>query len=69
MTDWQINNLLCDPEDEQGEVLSYPEILRHVWTLRGYTEDEVDQILHWQQVDQMDDARLWAKMEEEGIAR
>lgn len=44
-------------------------MLKHVWRLRGYGDDEIEMILHWSQVDKLDDDQLRAKMEETGIAR
>lgn len=69
LTDWQIRNLLNEPKEEEKEVLDFPDVLKHVWRLRGYDDDEIEMILHWSQVDKLDDDQLRAKMEETGIAR
>ena len=66
MSDWQINNLLCDPEKE--EPLSYGEALTHVWKLRGYSDDEVDQIVRWKQ-EGITDEVLWDRIKESIGAR
>ena len=61
MSDWQIEHLLC--EAPKGEQLNYDEIMVHTWKLRGYDEDQIDQIIAWKK-EEITDEVLWDRIKE-----
>lgn len=61
MTDWQIEHLLCEKPKEDPP--SYDELMSHVWKLRGYTEDEINQIIEWKK-EEITDEVLWDRIKE-----
>ena len=67
MSDWQICHLLCEPQKE--EPAPYNEVFFYAWKLRGYTEDEIEQIWQWNQVEKLSDEETWEKIKEAGFAR
>ena len=69
MTDWQIDNLLCELIEEEKEVVSYPELFTTIWKMRGYNESEISQIYQWRVTENLDDVVVWNKMVEAGFAR
>jgi len=70
MTDWQIIHLLGEEKvAEEKEIVPYDDLFHWVWSARGYSDSEIQQMWEWKSEEGSTDESVWEKVVAAGFAK